>query len=208
MPQSSVTDVRAPLSATDCSLSELSSPRAADAWSRARLSMPGRSRPRMGVMRLHRGASQPRSCTKRTGFRNTHSVWARKMSTSLTARTNGRWPSGVTKMRRQSGSALIGLALVAGLFYPARPAGAEPKPDADGYVDLFGGKTLDGWTQRGGKAKYAVTDGQIVGTAVPNTPNSFLCTQRDYGDFILELEFKVDPTLNSGVQVRSHFADE
>jgi len=111
-------------------------------------------------------------------------------------------------MRRRSESEFIGLVILAGFFFSARPAAAEPKPDGHGYVDLFDGKTLDGWTQRGGKAKYAVADGQIVGSAVPNTPNSFLCTQRDYGDFILELEFKVDPTLNSGVQVRSHFAEE
>ena len=28
---------------------------------------------------------------------------------------------------------------------------------------------------------------------MPNTGNSFLCTNKDYGDFVLELEFKVDP---------------
>ena len=36
------------------------------------------------------------------------------------------------------------------------------------------------------------------------TPNSFLCTAKDYADFILEYEFKVDEELNSGVQIRSH----
>ena len=71
------------------------------------------------------------------------------------------------------------------------------------WIDLFDGKTLDGWTQRGGEAKYTVEDGQIVGTSVPNTSNSFLCTEKDYSDFVLELDFKVDPTLNSGVQIRS-----
>lgn len=73
----------------------------------------------------------------------------------------------------------------------------------DGWVDLFDGKTLDGWVQRGGKAVYAAKDGAIVGHSVPNTPNSFLCTKKNYGDFELELEFKVDPALNSGVQIRS-----
>lgn len=73
----------------------------------------------------------------------------------------------------------------------------------DGWVNLFNGKDLDGWTQRGGKAKYSVEEGQIVGVSVPNTGNSFLCTNRNYADFVLELEFKVDPALNSGVQVRS-----
>jgi hypothetical protein len=43
---------------------------------------------------------------------------------------------------------------------------------------------------------------------VPDTPNSFLCTDRDYADFVLELEFKVDPILNSGVQIRSQVFEE
>ena len=72
------------------------------------------------------------------------------------------------------------------------------------WQSLFDGKTLDGWVQRGGKATYAVRDGTIVGGTVPGTPNSFLCTTQDYGDFILEVEFKVDPRLNSGIQIRSH----
>jgi hypothetical protein len=62
--------------------------------------------------------------------------------------------------------------------------------------------------QRGGKAKYRVEDGQIVGASVPNTTNSFLCTKKDYADFILELEFKVDYPLNSGVQIRSQCFDK
>lgn len=72
------------------------------------------------------------------------------------------------------------------------------------WVDLFDGKSLDGWVQRGGEAKYTVENGSIVGTTVPKTPNSFLCTEKNYADFILELEFKVHPQLNSGVQIRSH----
>ncbi|MHC4477292.1 MAG: 3-keto-disaccharide hydrolase [Planctomycetota bacterium] len=72
------------------------------------------------------------------------------------------------------------------------------------WESLFDGKTLTGWKQLGGKAKYAVEDGAIVGTSVPKTPNSFLCTEKMYGDFILELELKVDPNLNSGVQIRSN----
>lgn len=71
------------------------------------------------------------------------------------------------------------------------------------WLHLFDGKTLNGFTQRGGVAKYAVEEGAIVGTTVPNTPNSFLCTNSDYADFILELEFKVDPRMNSGIQFRS-----
>ena len=71
------------------------------------------------------------------------------------------------------------------------------------WTSLFNGESLDGWIQRGGKAKYTVEDGCIVGRTTPKTPNSFLCTEKQYGDFILEYEFKVDPRLNSGVQIRS-----
>jgi Domain of Unknown Function (DUF1080) len=74
---------------------------------------------------------------------------------------------------------------------------------AEPWLDLFNGKDLEGWVQRGGVAKYTIEDGAIVGTSTLGTPNSFLCTSRDYGDFILEYEFKVDPRLNSGVQIRS-----
>ncbi|MHC4356056.1 MAG: family 16 glycoside hydrolase [Planctomycetota bacterium] len=74
----------------------------------------------------------------------------------------------------------------------------------EGWENLFDGKTLNGWIQRGGKAKCAVEDGMIVGTTVLDTPNSFLCTQKTYTDFILELEFLVEQGMNSGIQIRSH----
>jgi hypothetical protein len=76
-----------------------------------------------------------------------------------------------------------------------------------GWRPLFDGKTLNGWTQKGGAAKYRTENGELVGTSRPGTPNSFLCTTRDFTNFILELEFKVAPELNSGVQIRSHAYD-
>ena len=71
-------------------------------------------------------------------------------------------------------------------------------------VELFDGKTLTGWHVRGGKATYSVEGDAIVGRSVPNTSNTFLCTDRHFSDFDLEYEFKIDPLLNSGVQIRSH----
>jgi hypothetical protein len=71
------------------------------------------------------------------------------------------------------------------------------------WTPLFNGKNLKGWKQLNGKAKYEVKDGAIVGTSVFGTPNSFLVTEKNYSDFILEFEFKVSETLNSGVQFRS-----
>lgn len=91
--------------------------------------------------------------------------------------------------------------LVAGLVLTAA------KTSAQELSPIFNGKDLDGWVQRGGKAKYAVVDGVVVGTTVKGTPNSFLCTEKEYGDFILELEVKADRNLNSGVQIRSHCYD-
>ncbi len=77
--------------------------------------------------------------------------------------------------------------------------------DEKGFTPLFdpGAPGLDGWVQRGGKAKYWVEDGAVVGETVLNTPNSFLCTEKDYANFILEFDVKLDNELNSGVQIRS-----
>ena len=85
--------------------------------------------------------------------------------------------------------------------------GSADQPE-EGWVNLFNGKDLEGWVQRGGKAAYRVEDGQIVGISKPKTANSFLCTKKDYADFILDLEFKVQNPLNSGVQIRSQCFDE
>ena len=77
------------------------------------------------------------------------------------------------------------------------------------WKSLFDGKTLKGWKQHGGKATYAVgDDGAIVGTSAPNTPNTFLCTNREYGDFVLEYEYFPHPTLNCGVQFRSKILEK
>jgi hypothetical protein len=80
---------------------------------------------------------------------------------------------------------------------------AASRAEGDGWAMLFSGKDLTGWEQINGTAKYEATGGAIVGTSVPNSPNSFLCTKRNYGDFELEFEVKCDKALNSGVQIRS-----
>jgi hypothetical protein len=73
-----------------------------------------------------------------------------------------------------------------------------------GWVNLFNGKDLSGWTELEGKTKFKAQDGQIIGTTIPNNPNSVLCTNEKYSNFILELDVKVDSPLNSGIQIRSH----
>lgn len=74
---------------------------------------------------------------------------------------------------------------------------------ADDWKPLFDGKSFDGWKQLGGKAEYSIEKGEIVGRSVANTPNSFLTTEKNYTDFVLEFEFWVQDGLNSGVQFRS-----
>jgi len=87
--------------------------------------------------------------------------------------------------------------------------GSTSTAQDDGWIDLFDGETLNGWSVHSGFAKYRVEDGAIVGNAVQGSPNTFLCTDREFGDFILEFEvFLVDPKLNSGVQFRSLIAKE
>jgi Domain of Unknown Function (DUF1080) len=77
---------------------------------------------------------------------------------------------------------------------------------ADREVKVFNGKDFKGWTKRGGAATYTVEDGVVVGHSAPNTGNTFMTTDKEYGDFTLELDFKVDSKdkFNSGVQIRSH----
>ncbi|MEX0313540.1 MAG: DUF1080 domain-containing protein [Allomuricauda sp.] len=84
-------------------------------------------------------------------------------------------------------------------------AGCNQKPKDDTpWVSIFDGKTLDGWTVKGGTAEYSVEDEAIVGTTKHDTPNTFLTSNEMYGDFILELEYLVDPSMNSGIQIRSN----
>ena len=77
---------------------------------------------------------------------------------------------------------------------------------AQSTPSLFDGKTLKGWHRLAGTADYKVENGTIVGTTVLNSGNTFLVTDKEYGDFILELDTKIESKLsNSGVQTRSHF---
>ncbi|HEY3389680.1 MAG TPA: DUF1080 domain-containing protein, partial [Prolixibacteraceae bacterium] len=71
------------------------------------------------------------------------------------------------------------------------------------WEKLFNGKDLNGWERLNGTAEYTIVNGEIVGTSKTNSPNTFLATTRNFGDFILEYEMKMDTGLNSGVQIRS-----
>jgi hypothetical protein len=97
----------------------------------------------------------------------------------------------------------VAILAIAGVLATGGCLMEQPDSPSGKLTLLFEGQTLDGWVQRGGAAKFRVEDGMIVGETVSDTPSSFLCTEKEYGDFALYLEFMVDEGLNSGVQIRS-----
>ena len=76
---------------------------------------------------------------------------------------------------------------------------------ASDWIQLFDGKTLNGWVHMNGAHSYIVEDGAIVGRTVESSAsmNSFLCSLREFDDFELELDTMIDPITNSGVQIRT-----
>jgi len=105
-------------------------------------------------------------------------------------------------------SSLFRLGLIVLLAAIGLSARADD-PASPAWTSLFDGKTLNHWVVKGGNATYKVEDGMIVGTTGgKGAINTFLCTERDYGDFELEFDVLVDNPLNSGVQIRSHTYDK
>lgn len=90
-----------------------------------------------------------------------------------------------------------------------------PKPEAmllnsdkepaltEGFTSLFNGKDLTGWTPKGGTCTFEAKDGTIVGTCVKGSPNTYLSTTKDYGDFIFTCEMKWLVDGNSGIMFRA-----
>lgn len=77
--------------------------------------------------------------------------------------------------------------------------------DASNWQSLFDGKSLKGWKALGGNAPYTIEGDAIVGTMTKGTPNSFLVSEAEYGDFILEVDIMLEgEQTNSGIQTRSH----
>lgn len=73
---------------------------------------------------------------------------------------------------------------------------------AQDFKDLTNGKDLEGWVVKNGSAPFSVRDGMIVGKCTMGSPNTFLCTEKSYGDFILTFEAKFGKG-NSGVMFRA-----
>jgi hypothetical protein len=81
---------------------------------------------------------------------------------------------------------------------------AAEKQKQAGWQSLFNGEHLENWSVRSGKATYRIEDGQIVGRTEKGSPNTFLTTNKEWGNFELKFEVLLDDNaLNSGVQIRS-----
>jgi hypothetical protein len=79
----------------------------------------------------------------------------------------------------------------------------------NGWTDLIKNNSLQGWKKLCGGGLFGIENGAITGISVVDSVNTFLVTEREYGDFILELDVKIESELsNSGIQTRSHFGGD
>jgi HEAT repeat protein len=69
----------------------------------------------------------------------------------------------------------------------------------EGFVPLFNGRDLAGWT--GGGGGYAAEEGKIV--VHPERGGGNLYTEKEYADFVLRFEFKLTPAANNGLGIRA-----
>jgi hypothetical protein len=73
-------------------------------------------------------------------------------------------------------------------------------PVEPGFVSLFDGKTLNGWVQVDKRGSgYVVQDGMLV---CPKGGGANLYTDKDYANFILRFEFRMEEGGNNGVGIR------
>lgn len=71
-----------------------------------------------------------------------------------------------------------------------------------GYRKIFNGKDLTGWTIHGTE-KWYVENGELVCESGPDKQYGYLSTDKNYYNFILDLQFKLEANGNSGVFIRS-----
>jgi hypothetical protein len=109
-----------------------------------------------------------------------------------------------SKATRKNTPGLLPGFLLSAVLLIVTACGNPNKSKEKGMVSLFDGKSLTGWEVRSGSATYRVEDNTIKGTTVEGSQNTFLCSVKEFGDFILEFEVNCDTALNSGVQFRSH----
>lgn len=81
----------------------------------------------------------------------------------------------------------------------------DPEPDlAEGFVSLFNGKDLTGWTPKGGLCMFEAKDNMIVGTCVRGADSTYLSTDKaSFKNFVFSCDMKWEVDGNSGVMFRA-----
>lgn len=101
-------------------------------------------------------------------------------------------------------TALAAVSLAA-LSLTAAPRAQAPSP-TPAPRPLFDGKTLDGWTTKGGRydgpARWTVEDGCLVGRTTEKSEGGLIYTDRPYHSFELSFEVQMDYPFDSGVFLR------
>jgi hypothetical protein len=87
---------------------------------------------------------------------------------------------------------LVGFAVVTGAYSQSGP----------GFVQLFDGKTLTGWTPMNDDVQWRVEDGAIVADKKKGKGNPSLVSNNAYKDFEIYAEFWVSDDANSGIYIR------
>ena len=101
----------------------------------------------------------------------------------------------------------IVLAIALGLFVQMSAAAdkAAPKPDKDGWITMFDGKSFDGWKKNENKDSWAIEDGCIVAKG----PRSHLFyVGRDFKNFEFSADVKTEPGSNSGIFFHTKYQEE
>lgn len=93
---------------------------------------------------------------------------------------------------------ILCLTLLAAILVPAVQSAADDKEEEAGFVSIFNGKDLTGWT--GAVNGYAVENGAIV---CLKKKGGNLFTKKEYADFVLRFEFKLTPGANNGLGIRA-----
>jgi hypothetical protein len=95
---------------------------------------------------------------------------------------------------------LMGLSLFAA---QAQAQAKTEKADEKGFVQLFDGKTLNGWKLvKGHGPGYVIKDETIV---CPLDGGGNLYTEKEYANFVFRFEFKTEPGGNNGVGIRAPY---
>jgi HEAT repeat protein len=80
-----------------------------------------------------------------------------------------------------------------------RAPGLTDAEKEEGFITLFNGKDLGGWT--GDTKGYVAEAGKIV--IYPDRGSGNLYTEKEYADFVFRFEFKLTPAANNGIGIRA-----